>query len=641
MFDLFRSRDKAVRLLLSGLLLLVALSMVTYLIPNYGSGDRGQEAVVAQIGKDTITLREAQLAIQNTMRNRSVPPNLASIYVPQLLDQMITERTMAYEARRLGIQVSEEDTSNAIRLMLPQLFPDGKFVGKDAYAAMLAQQNITIPEFEDDITRQILINRLREVAIEGTVVSDAELQQEFHTRNDKVTIQYVKLSPEKLKSGVQITPAELKSYYDKTRNMFSVPEKRSLTILVLDQAKLEQSVTPSDADLRRAYDSNKENFRTPERVKVRHILLKTTGKPPDEDAKIKARAEDLLKQIKGGADFAELARKNSEDPGSAPKGGDLDWIVRGQTVKPFEDTAFSLKPKELSSVVKTEYGYHILQVLDHEPAHLRTFEEVQSQLADQFRKQRVSQTIQELTDRAQAALKKDPPEKVAKDLNLAPPITADNVGPGDPLPEIGVNKDLEQSIAGLQKGDVSQPVAAPPSRTVMAVVTRVIPAHPATFEEAQTRVRQALEQQNLQQLVARRTTELVAKAQSMNGDLEKAAKALGFEVKSPPAFDRQGAVEGLGQAAYLLQAFTKPDGSVFGPVPVQDGQIIVKVVGHEPADLSKFATQRSGIRDELKARRARERGQLFEAGLRDQLIKEGKVKIHEDVVNRLVASYRG
>jgi len=127
----------------------------------------------------------------------------------------------------------------------------------------------------------------------------------------------------------------------------------------------------------------------------------------------------------------------------------------------------------------------------------------------------------------------------------------------------------------------------------------------------------------------------------MNGDLEKAAKALGFEVKSPPAFDRQGAVEGLGQAAYLLQAFTKPDGSVFGPVPVQDGQIIVKVVGHEPADLSKFATQRSGIRDELKARRARERGQLFEAGLRDQLIKEGKVKIHEDVVNRLVASYRG
>jgi peptidyl-prolyl cis-trans isomerase D len=273
MFDLFRSRDKAVRLLLSGLLLLVALSMITYLIPNYGSGDRGQEAVVAQIGKDTITLREAQLAIQNTMRNRSVPPNLASIYVPQLLDQMITERTMAYEARRLGIQVSEEDTSNAIRLMLPQLFPDGKFVGKDAYAAMLAQQNITIPEFEDDIARQILINRLREVAIEGTVVSDAEIQKEFRTRNDKVKVQYVKLSPEKLKSGVQITPAELKNYYDKNRAMFPVPEKRSLAILVLDQAKLEQSVTPSDADLRRAYDTNKDNFRTPERVKVRHILL--------------------------------------------------------------------------------------------------------------------------------------------------------------------------------------------------------------------------------------------------------------------------------------------------------------------------------------------------------------------------------
>jgi peptidyl-prolyl cis-trans isomerase D len=554
---------------------------------------------------------------------------------------MITERTMAYEARRLGIQVSEEDTFNAIRLMLPQLFPDGKFVGKDAYAAMLAQQNITIPEFEDDVARQILINRLREMAIEGTVVSDGEIQQEFRTRGDKVKVQYVKLSPEKLKSAVQVTPAELKAFYDQNRNMFSVPEKRSLAILVIDQTKLEQSINLSDADLRTAYETNKENFRTPERVKVRHILLKTTGKSPEEDAKIKAKAEDLLKQIKGGADFAELARKNSEDPGSAPKGGDLDWVVRGQTVKPFEDTAFSLKPKEFSGLVKTEYGYHILQVLDHEPAHVRTFEEVKSQLADQFRKQRVSQIMQDLSDRAQAALKKDPPDKVAKDLNLAPPIIANNVAPGDPLPEIGASKEFEQSIAGLPKGEVSQPVAVPPNRTVMAVVTNVIPTHAATFEEVQTRVRQSLEQQNLQQLVARRASELVAKAKSMNGDLEKAAKSLGLEVKIPPPFDRQGAVEGLGQAAYLLQAFTQPDGAIFGPVTIPDGQVIVKVVGHEPADLSKFATQRSGLRDELKSRKARERGQLFEAGLRDQLIKEGKVKIHEDVVNRLIAGYRG
>src|SRR5579864_4470005 len=125
MFDLFRSRDKAVRLLLSGLLLLVALSMVTYLIPSYGSGDRGADTVVAEIGKDTITMREAQLAVQSALQGRSVPPDLVSLYVPQIIDQMITERTMAYEAARLGLKVSEEDTFNTIRLIVPQLFPDG------------------------------------------------------------------------------------------------------------------------------------------------------------------------------------------------------------------------------------------------------------------------------------------------------------------------------------------------------------------------------------------------------------------------------------------------------------------------------------------------------------------------------------
>jgi len=641
MFDLFRSRDKAVRFLLSGLLLLVALSMVTYLIPSYGSADRGEDAVVAQIGKDTVTMREARLAIQSQLRGRTIPPELISLYVPRIIDQIITQRALVYEATRLGLKVSDEDTSNAIRMAIPQLFQDGRFAGREAYAAFLAQQNLTIPEFEGEMARQVLINRLRIVAVEGTVVTPAEIEQEYHRRQDKVKIQYVKISPDKLKSEAQATAAEIKEYYDKNRTAFSVGEKRSLAILVLDQAKLEQSINPTDADLQRLYDADKDQFRTPERVMVRHILLKTAGKPPDEDAKMRAKADDLLKQIKAGGDFAELARKNSEDPGSAAKGGDLGWIVRGQTVKPFEDAAFSLKPKEISGVIKTEYGYHILQVLEHEPAHQRTFDEVKAQLLDQVRKQRVSQMMQDLPDRVESALKKNAPAKVAADLNLAPPVTVENVGAGDPIPEIGVNKDFEQSIAGLQKGAVSQPVAVPPNRVVVAQVTNVIPPRPASLEEAQARIRQTLDKQKLDQLVTKRADELVAKAQAMNGDLEKAAKSLGLEVKTPEAFDRSGAVEGLGQAAYVGQAFGKPDGAVFGPVPVPDGKVVGKVLGHVPADMSKFAALRSGLRDELKAKKAQERAELFDAGLREELIKEGKVKIHQDVVNRLVASYRG
>src|SRR5215469_12126684 len=212
MFDLFRSSDRVKKYFLSGLLLLVALSMVTYLIPSYGSGDRGQETVVAQIGKDTITVHDAQLAIQNAMRNHSFPAELASLYVPQIIQQMITQRSLVYEAKRLGFQVSDEEISNAIRSVLPNLFPGGKFAGREAYADMLARNNITIPEFESDMARQLLLTRLEEVVVEGTIVSPAEIEQEYRLRNEKMKLEYVKISSDKMESGVQITPAEMQTY---------------------------------------------------------------------------------------------------------------------------------------------------------------------------------------------------------------------------------------------------------------------------------------------------------------------------------------------------------------------------------------------------------------------------------------------
>src|SRR4051812_31051901 len=131
MFDLFRSREKSVRILLGALLLLVALSMLTYLIPNYNTGASANDTVVADVGKEPLTLYEVQRVIQSSVRGRSVPPEMIPHMVPQIIDQMITERALEYEARRLGFRVSEADTANAIRTMLPSMFQDGKFVGKD------------------------------------------------------------------------------------------------------------------------------------------------------------------------------------------------------------------------------------------------------------------------------------------------------------------------------------------------------------------------------------------------------------------------------------------------------------------------------------------------------------------------------
>src|SRR4051812_24207813 len=180
MFDLFRSRDKAVRIFLTALLSIVALSMVAYLIPGYGgSGVPTTDNIVAEVGKNPITVRDVQMAVRNATRNRQIPAEMIAGVLPQIVDQMINEKALVYQAGRLGIRVTEAETAKVIRDTNPQMFPNGQFVGTEAYAAMLAQQDMSIPEFEENIRQQILLNRLRSVVLESTVVSPSDIQQEY------------------------------------------------------------------------------------------------------------------------------------------------------------------------------------------------------------------------------------------------------------------------------------------------------------------------------------------------------------------------------------------------------------------------------------------------------------------------------
>jgi peptidyl-prolyl cis-trans isomerase D len=567
---------------------------------------------------------------------REILPN----YIPQMVEQMVTERALAYEAERLGFQVSDADVANTIRQLAPNLFPDGKFVGREAYAAMLAQQQVTIAEFEQDLKRQILITRLRNVAVEGTIVTPAEIEQEYRKKHAKIKVEYVKLTGDKYRAAAQPTMEEMQNFFKANTARYQAPEKKNLTILIADQAKLEQTVNAPDADLQRMYSQNQDQFRTPDRVKVRHILLKTTEKPASEEAKIKARAEDLLKQIRGGADFAELAKKNSEDPGSAANGGAYpDWMTHGQTLPEFDKAAFSLKPGQTSDPVKTQVGFHIIQTLQKEEARLRPFEEVKGEMAAQWKKQRVNDLMQQASDKAQSELQKDPahPEKVAAGLNMQL-VRVDGVAPGDPIKEIGPSPDFEQSIAGLKKGEVSQP-AGIVGKVALALATDVTPARPSTFEEVQSQIRDTITQNRLAQALQDHARELAQKAVSMGGDLAKAAKSMGLEVKTSGEFARADNIEGLGSASYVQEGFSRPDGAVFGPIGMTDGTVVTKVIQHIEPDLSKLPEERTAIRDEIKIRKARDRNALFEAGVRDALIKQGKIKIHQDVINRLVGSY--
>jgi len=638
MFDLFRSRAKAVRIMLGAMLGIVALSMLIYLIPGTGitAADSGADQVVAEIGKSTVTVGEVQQQIKNVLQNQRVPPEYAATIIPQLVDQAIAERAVAFEAQQLGFRVSDRDLAETLRS-----FPFGS-LPSDQYQQYVEQQvGLTVPVFEDNVRAKIFEDEIENIIVEGIIVTPAAAEAEYRRRNEKIKVDYIGFSPAKIMADLKPKPEELEAYFAKNKGYFNMPETRDLQIVLADQAKVADTIQVTDAQIQDYYNGHKDDYRTPERVHARHILLSTANKPKDEVPKIQAQAEALLKQIKGGGDFAELAKKNSQDPGSAQKGGDLGWVSRGQMVKNFEDAVFTLKPNEISNVVTTEYGFHIIQVLEKQPAHLQTLDEVKPAITVALKNQNVFERMQELADKARAELVKSPQnaQQIATQLNLQY-LAVPAYRPGSPVPQLGNDPQLLVAVQGMKAGEVSQ-VLQSGNKLLVAVVASVHPPHPAQLAEVEDRVRQQYIQGEAGRMIAEKASKAAALLKQNGGDLQAAAKAVGGEVKSTDFFTSSGAAEGIGSAAILASYFDQPVGTVFGPLSAADQTIVGKVAGRQDADMSKFAAERDGIIEQLKGKEKTNRLTLLEDSILTDLIQRGKVKRHQAVIDRLIAQYRG
>ena len=342
----------------------------------------------------------------------------------------------------------------------------------------------------------------------------ARFSDEYHRRNDKVRLDYAVLTPAKYQAESEPTDAEIQTYFNEHKSEFQIPEKRSLAVIVIDPGK-EAVPAPPDEVLRKLYISKQDTFRTPERVFARHILIKSDA---SNDAAAKAKAEGILKQIQAGGDFAKLAKENSQDPGSAPMGGELGAVVRGQTVPEFEKAAFSLQPGQTSGLVKTSYGYHIIQVEKHEQAQVAA---VRSSQRHPVRRLQEAAAVGEdagaSPTRLVAALHKDPmhPEKAAEALGTTV-IHADNLQKGDPIPGVGVSKELDEAVAPLRKGEMTAgPIVLPGDKIAVASVIDYQPPRQATLDEVKADVKNKASAARLQQILVQKGKELFDKTQSM------------------------------------------------------------------------------------------------------------------------------
>jgi peptidyl-prolyl cis-trans isomerase D len=643
MFDLFRSNAKVTRYLLGGLLLIVAASMVTYLIPGTGltSATSSTDGVIAEVGGEQITADDARAAVDRLIAANQLPKEAVEVYLPQLVDQMIQDRAAAYAFTKMGLTVSDEEVLIGFNTLYPQLFKDGKLTSTDQLAQILdTQQHISLTDGVEAMRRSLLLKKVQNMAYSTVVITPQDVDRALIQKHQTAKIEYIAFPPAKFRSEVMPTADDLRRTYDANRAAYTLPEKRSFQVLVADQSKIEESITITDTQARSVYASSMDSFRFPERAKVRHILLMTQGKSDAEKKAALTKAQDLLKQIKGGADFADLAKKNSQDPGSAQNGGDLGFIVRGQTVPPFEKFVFSAKPKELSDIITTEYGYHIIQVLEKEPARVKPFEEVKADIEAQLKKQSVNEKMQMVTDQARAALQKAPGSAadVAKQFNLDL-ITVTKADASQPIPGLAATPDMTAAMAAMKPNEVSDVFVVSPTKLAIVVMNEKILPRPAEFSDVQDQVRDKFIFDKAGSLATEAAQN--ATLQLRNGaDMEKVAKSFKLEVTKSIDFSNNDSVEGIGPAASLPEVFSKPVGTIMGPYPIQGRNIVYKIVDQKIPDLKNFAHERDAVAAELKQQKARTMYDLFQDSVMNQVRADGKLKIHQDTLRLLAAAYR-
>jgi len=616
------------RILLGAVVLALGGSMLLYLVPQGPATGEVSTDTVAKVGDESVTVQDIRQQLSQIERNNQVPKQLEGFYAQQILQQLVFQREMEYEARRLGITVSDQERADRIRLYLPMAFNGGSFIGMDQYTALVQQRfQLTVPVFEDLIRQGLLEEKFRKLVTDGISVGPGELQEGYRYKNEKVKLDYALIKPEELEGKIMPSEAESKAEYEKNKAKYQVPERRSVRYALLDVNQLRQTLQVPEEALKKQYQDDNQQYQVANQVHVQHILFKTVGQTDALVEETRKKAEDVLKQARKGAKFDELAKKYSEDPSSKDKGGDLGWIRQGQTVPEFEKTAFSLGPGQISDLVRTQYGFHIIKVLEKQTAHTKPFEEVKDAIRTPLLLSLADKQASDTADQLSAAIRRSNKislDDLAKQYHLTLGQTRP-VSAADQLLELGNSQDVKDAIFRMRTGELSLPVKTDRGYVVLALKDS-LPAHQGTLEEVRDRVITDLKkEQSVQQ--AKSKAEELARRVKGGEKFDTAARALGLDTKTSDSIARDGSIPGAASGKQLSVAFNLKQGDVGAPLSLGQNWLVYRVAEKVEASPANFEAQRKQLTEELLQSKRDVAFDAFRTALSDRLKQEGKLKL--------------
>ena len=642
MIRMLQQNNRLVKVLFAVIIGAAVITMVITLVPGIfdtGGTNTDVYATVHSTGPlgrilgDSTDIKtvEVQQTAQRMLAQQKLPDFVMPYILPRAAQALVQRAILVIEADHLGLGVTDAALRSELQhgAFAQVLFPDGNFIGDDAYSNFVQNQfGISKAEFEKQVKIEMQINRLQSMVTGGIDVSDKEVRATYMKQGTKVKFDYAVISADDLRKTINPSDAELQKFFKSNASRYAnaIPESRKISYIAFDANNLpggKPAVT--DAEVQQYYNQHQADYKVPEQVRVRHILIAVPpGADAATDAAAKKKAEDILKQIKGGADFADLAKKNSDDPGSKDAGGELGFLDRGKTVPEFDKEAFSLNPGQTSPLIKTQFGYHILQVEEKQTAHTKPLAEVRSQIEPLLLQQKLGNTEQNFAQQLAAEARKSGLQQTAAAHHLQVVTT-------DYLSQTAIVGGLPDGAALLAKAFSTPKGSAPEFASTgegFAVfqVDDVKAAHAPDFAEYKSHVLDDYREQQTPQLLVQKTNALVERAKVLN-DLKKAAAELGAAYKTSDLVGQDGQVPDIGAMnGPGAVAFTLAKGQISNPINNGRTGVVLSVVDKQEPTAADMAKSLDATRDQVLNSRREEMFAVFVSSLTEMYEKGGDVR---------------
>lgn len=632
---------------IGGAIVTMVITLVPGIYEGFAGAPQGVYATVRQPGilgrlfgsTQNIQTSEVVNLAGNLAQRQGYPAQFAQFLQPQAQQILLAGAIEQQEAHRLGLVATDEDVRYDLQHgQLGQLFfPNGQFIGDEKYQQFVTQQIgfASTQEFEDKLRDELTQRKLVAFITADANVSDNAVREQVRQQGMKIKFDYASITADDVAKAINPIDSELQTFFQKNQARYAnaIPEERKITFIPVDAANLPGGRPQvSDADLQAYYNAHKADYRVDEQVKVRHILISAPkGADAKTDAEAKAKAQGILDQIRKGGDFAALAKQYSQDPGSKDSGGELGYVKRNhQMVPAFEAAAMSLKAGQTSDLVRTDFGYHIIQAEARDEAHEKPLSEVAAEIRPILEQQKSAGALQSFVSQLASEAAKTGMDKTAAAHNLHA-TTTDFVPTGGPVSGLPDASQMLQGAFAQKKGDAPRVAPAGTGEMVVYTTDDIHPAHAPTFAEWKGHVLDDYRAEQVPGLLQARLTKLATRAQQLH-DLRKAAAEQNIPVKTSDLVGRDGNVPDVGQMSGPASvAFDLPQGGITGGLNVENGTagVILQVLDKQEPSADEIAKTYAARRSELIDRKRAELFGVYMGTLLDRYKAKGAIRIYQ------------